>query len=94
MVLWVAGWNNPGMLSHRESGERPEETKHQEKETRQMRLHDKVCVITGAGSGIGKAAALAFAREGGRVWAWDLNPDWLETLKAEAKGTIRGQVVD
>ena len=32
-----------------------------------MRLNDKVCAITGAGSGIGAAAARIFAREGARV---------------------------
>ena len=29
-----------------------------------MRLKDKVCVITGAGSGIGRESALLFASEG------------------------------
>ncbi len=38
-----------------------------------MRLAGKVSVITGAGSGIGRAAALLFAREGARVVAADLN---------------------
>ena len=31
------------------------------------RLQDKICVVTGAGSGIGKAIAELFAHEGGRV---------------------------
>ncbi|HEV7803205.1 MAG TPA: SDR family NAD(P)-dependent oxidoreductase, partial [Burkholderiales bacterium] len=32
-----------------------------------MSTHDKVAVVTGAGSGIGKATALAFVRDGWRV---------------------------
>jgi glucose 1-dehydrogenase len=32
-----------------------------------MRFSDKVCIVTGAGSGIGRAAALQFATEGGLV---------------------------
>jgi 3-oxoacyl-[acyl-carrier protein] reductase len=37
------------------------------------RLQGLVCVITGAGSGIGRASALAFAEEGACVVAADLN---------------------
>jgi NAD(P)-dependent dehydrogenase (short-subunit alcohol dehydrogenase family) len=40
-----------------------------------MRLQDKVAIITGAGSGIGREAALIFAREGARVVVADLNDD-------------------
>lgn len=32
-----------------------------------MRLHDKIAIVTGASSGIGRAAALVFAEEGAKV---------------------------
>lgn len=38
-----------------------------------MRLQDKVCIVTGAASGIGKEIALTFAREGGRIVIADLD---------------------
>jgi dihydroanticapsin dehydrogenase len=37
------------------------------------RLADKVAIVTGAGSGIGRATALAMAREGARVCAVDID---------------------
>ena len=39
------------------------------------RLDGKVCVITGAGSGIGRASALLFASEGARVVVADIDRD-------------------
>lgn len=50
-----------------------------------MRLKDKVAVITGAGRGIGRAAALAFAREGAKVVIAEIDPE----LGAEAERAIR-----
>jgi NAD(P)-dependent dehydrogenase (short-subunit alcohol dehydrogenase family) len=38
-----------------------------------MRLKDKTAIITGAGSGMGRAMALLFAREGARIAVADLN---------------------
>ena len=50
------------------------------------RLQGKTAFVTAAGVGIGRATALAFAREGARVIATDLNAALLETLKTEAAG--------
>jgi NAD(P)-dependent dehydrogenase (short-subunit alcohol dehydrogenase family) len=52
------------------------------------RLEGKVAIITGAGSGQGRAAALLFAREGARVAAADVNEaGGLETVaEIEAAG--------
>jgi len=53
-----------------------------------MKLENRVAVITGAGSGIGRASALEFAREGARVVVADLNlAGALETVRQiEADG--------
>lgn len=40
-----------------------------------MRFTDKVCLITGAGSGIGKATALQMAREGGKILIVNRSPE-------------------
>lgn len=47
------------------------------------RLAGKQCVLTAAGAGIGRATALAFAREGAQVLATDIDAAALQTLHAE-----------
>jgi NAD(P)-dependent dehydrogenase (short-subunit alcohol dehydrogenase family) len=47
------------------------------------RLDGKVCVITGAGSGIGRASALLFASEGGRLVVADIDMDAAQMTAAE-----------
>ncbi len=47
------------------------------------RLRGKTALLTAAGQGIGRATALAFAREGAQVIATDVNAAALKSLKAE-----------
>jgi NAD(P)-dependent dehydrogenase (short-subunit alcohol dehydrogenase family) len=57
-----------------------------------QRLQGKTALITAAGAGMGRAAALAFAREGAKVFATDIDPDSLAAL-AKA-GTIDTSPLD
>ncbi len=52
-----------------------------------MKLENKVCIVTGAASGIGKEIALTYAREGGRVVIADIN---LQAAQAVADGIQAG----
>ena len=56
------------------------------------RLDGKVCVITGAASGIGAETARLFAAEGARVAGVDLSPDAEGELAIEADVTDEEQV--
>jgi 2-keto-3-deoxy-L-fuconate dehydrogenase len=53
------------------------------------RLEGKTAFITAAGQGMGKAAAIAFALEGAKVWATDLNPGPLQSLAGHDGIVIR-----
>ncbi len=52
-----------------------------------MKLKDKICMITGAGSGIGKEIAMTFAREGGKVVIADLDRDAAQATATEIVAT-------
>ena len=52
-----------------------------------MRLQGKVCLITGAGSGIGRASALLFAREGASVVVADLDEAAGQATTAEIEAS-------
>lgn len=60
------------------------------------RFTDKSIIVTGAGSGIGRAAAMLFAREGGRVIAADKTSGAHETAKliTDSGGTAIGVMMD
>ena len=57
------------------------------------RLKNKKAVITAAGQGIGFATALAFANEGAKVIATDINPDTLNSL-SNSNSQIETRLLD
>jgi 2-keto-3-deoxy-L-fuconate dehydrogenase len=59
-----------------------------------QRLAGKTAFITAAGQGIGRATALAFAAEGARVIATDLDAGKLATLASDAIRVARLDVLD
>ncbi len=60
-----------------------------------LRLADRVAVITGAGSGIGRATALRFSEEGARVVCFDTDGEAAGAVAAEVNGlSVVGDVTD
>lgn len=59
-----------------------------------MRFTDKTVVVTGAASGIGRATALAFAAEGAKVYAADIDEAGLAQTAANSNGTVVCQRCD
>jgi 2-keto-3-deoxy-L-fuconate dehydrogenase len=58
------------------------------------RLKGKTALITAAAQGIGRASALAFAAEGARVIATDIDMGKLEAVKREARGALEIRRLD
>jgi NAD(P)-dependent dehydrogenase (short-subunit alcohol dehydrogenase family) len=56
------------------------------------RLDGKVAVITGAGGGMGREAAIVFAEEGAQVCAADIDGDAAEQVASEAGDALAVQV--
>ena len=62
-----------------------------------LSMRDKIVIVTGASSGIGRAAAAVFAKAGSTVCAVGRNEKELAALRdehADADGTIRVQLAD
>ena len=57
------------------------------------RLEDKLCFVTAAAQGIGRATVRAFAREGARIIATDIDGRKLASLKSE-EPSIQEMVLD
>ena len=60
-------------------------------------LADQVCIVTGAGQGLGRSVSIEMAAEGAKVMLLERNPDTVRAVKAEVEavgGTARSFALD
>ena len=59
-----------------------------------MNIKETCCLVTGAGSGLGRQMALDLAELGATVYVADINEDAIKKLSQETNGKIKYQVCD
>jgi len=80
----ATAYPSPGAHSSSSPGSRRIALTQPAQEALMKDLQDRVVVITGAGSGIGRGSALAFARQGAKVVVADRDGDRAESVAKEA----------
>src|SRR5207248_5646196 len=85
-----ARWPTTIFSPRRSESQRPSRPR---REWHDMRLKDKVAIVTGAASGIGKEIAKAYVHDGARVIITDLNQKPADAAAAQPGDTRKALVV-